>query len=718
MKQPLNVAFVWHMHQPDYRDPSTGQRALPWVRLHATRAYFDMAWMLERHPGVRGTFNFVPVLLDQIAGYVERGERDLYWELTRKPARLLTTAERAFLLRNFFSINRETGIRTRTRYWSLLNKRGLDEPRRDGVELTVEELRDLQVLFNLAWFGFAARREYPLVSELEAKGRDFTEDEKIRLLDLQIAILRRLVPMYRRLEERGQIELTTTPYFHPILPLIIDSDIAARAQPDAPRPPRFAWPEDAREHVRRAVEAHRAAFGKPPEGAWPAEGAVSPEVVPLLAGHGVAWMATDEQQLWRSLPGGARRRADLFRPYRVKVEGAEIGAVFRDTGLSDLIGFTYAQNPPEVAVDDLLSRLAGVHETAAGNDEPPLCAIILDGENPWEAYPNSGEAFLDRLYTTLAQTPWLRTVRVGEHLAAHPPRRTLTRLHSGSWIRGDFHIWIGDEIDNTAWRLLGEARRFFEDHRAGADPEKAAAAYDHLLAAEGSDWFWWYGEPFSSEQDADFDHLFRAHLQAVYELLGAHPPTRLEQPIAPDRPAPLARQPRSFVTPRFDGDSTYFDWVGGGVHDLTGPRASMYRAVRYFGRLRYGFDLDNLYLRLEPLEDGPPDGFDGATVRVHVHGAGDHYAEIPLDRPAEATLWRAGADLRPCEPRRLERVKFRNGVLEVGIPFRWLGLAAGDPASVAVHLVRERVELERYPAATNLHLTVPDERFEDLNWSV
>jgi alpha-amylase/alpha-mannosidase (GH57 family) len=716
---PLHVAFVWHMHQPEYRDPTSRQRMLPWVRLHASRAYFDMAWMLERHPAVRATFNFVPVLLEQIGAYVDRGERDLYWELSRKPARLLSASERAFVVRNFFSINRDTGIRPRPRYWSLFNKRGLDAMRPDAAEtMTVDELRDLQVLFNLAWFGFAARREYPLIAEIEAKGRGYTEDEKKRLLDLQIAIMRRLLPLYGRLIERGQIEVSTTPYYHPILPLIVDSDVASRSAPSSPRPPRFQWPDDAREHVRRAVVAHEQAFASRPVGMWPAEGSVSPEIVPLLAREGLRWMATDEQQLWRSLPGGERRRSDLFRPYRVKVEGAEIDAVFRDTALSDLIGFTYAKNAPEVAVDDLVGRFAAVREGAQANDEPPLLSVILDGENPWEAYPDSGMAFLERLYTVLPQVPWLRTVRLGEHLAANPPKRTLTRLHSGSWIHGDYGIWIGDPVDNVAWRLLGEARRFFEQRRATADPGKVALAYDHILAAEGSDWFWWYGEPFSSEQDADFDHLFRHHLIAVYEALGAQAPSSLHQPLAPERVVPFDKQPRSFVTPRFDGDSTYFDWVGGGVVELSAPRGSMHRAVRYFGRLRYGFDPDRFYLRLEPLDDVSTNGLHAATVRVHLHGGDDFYAEIPLDQPKDGTLWRVGPDLRPVDPRPIDQVKFEHGVLELGIPFHRLALAAGDRATVAVHLLRDRVELERYPAGGNIHLVVPDEHFEELNWSV
>ncbi|MCA9545283.1 MAG: glycoside hydrolase, partial [Myxococcales bacterium] len=468
MPAPIHLAFLWHMHQPSYREPASGAIALPWVRLHATRSYFDMAWLLERHPDIHATFNFVPVLVEQLESYLA-GERDRYFTLTQRPAEALDAAERRFLLKHFFSVAQETEIRPRPRYWSLLSRRDADP---EGARFSAQDLRDLQVLFNLAWFGFAARAEFPELAELEKRGRDFTDADKARILAIQVAIIGRVLPLYRKLAARAQIEITTTPYYHPILPLLIDTEHADRCQPGRARPRRFAWPEDAQAHVTQAVAAHTRVFGAAPAGAWPAEGSVSPEAIGLLAQGGLRWLASDEAQLFGSL-GGAARGA-LYAPYRVHGAGGSVDFVFRDRTLSDLVGFTYARNPPERAVDDLFNRVKAMRGPRA--DAPTLVLVALDGENPWEYYPGSGRAFLEALYARLRTDPEVQAVRVVDHLTAHPPQHTIHHLKTGSWINGDFGIWIGGEMENRAWNLLGDARRAYAQHRdrvPGADQEAA-----------------------------------------------------------------------------------------------------------------------------------------------------------------------------------------------------------------------------------------------------
>lgn len=726
MPRPIHLALVWHMHQPSYRDPANGQLALPWVRLHATRAYFDMVWLLEQHPEIRATFNLVPVLVEQLGAYVD-GERDRYWALSRKPARLLSTAERAFMLRHFFSVPVATDIRPRARYWRLHQRQR--DGQRQPADFSDDDLRDLQVLFNLAWFGFAARAEYPLIDQLEKKGQGFTEDEKRKLLDLQIAVLRRLLPLYRRLLERGQIELTTTPYYHPILPLLVDSDAAARCQPQHPLPPRFAWPADARAQVKSAVAAHRDAFGQAPQGIWPAEGAVSPEVMELFARSGLAWTATDEAQLWKSLPG-QREERDRYRPWRMAVDGGHIDVVFRDRTLSDLIGFTYARNPAAVAVEDLIGRLDAIRARTkkAGDDEPLLVTIALDGENPWEHYPESGRPFLEGLYAALSRRDDIVTVRVGAHLEAHPPRARLETIHSGSWIGGDYHIWIGGAVENRAWTVLGETRQFFARRalEAGAevDDDAVEQARRHLMQAEGSDWFWWYGDHFASQNDEDFDHLFRGHLRAVYALLGGEPPASLDRSLYPGRLRDEAVPPKALISPRFDtATSTYFDWSGAGKLDLAGPAGSMYQAAHYFGRLRYGFDLERFYLRFEPLPEGPPADLRGLTLRVQVRGRDDRVIELPLDDPTAGAVRRQGAtSATPThdQPAGSSPVlgRVHHGVVELGVDFADLDLTAGERAGISAHLMRGRVTLDRFPQHHDLEFTVPDAGFEAQHWTV
>ncbi|HEY6085821.1 MAG TPA: glycoside hydrolase family 57 protein, partial [Nitrospira sp.] len=367
MMKTARVCFVWHMHQPYYTDPVAGSASMPWVRLHATKAYFDMAYLLEKFPSVKATFNFTPSLLLQLLEIGEGSVRDLFWEHAQRPAEDLRPEEKAFLIRHFFSANWSTMVQPFPRYHELLTKRGLDVPGPDleriARQFTAQELLDLQVWFNLAWFGYGAMDRYPRLAALRAKNRGFTEDEKQEVLSLQRRAIQAIVPMYRQLMERGQIELTTTPFYHPILPLIIDTDITHRARPDLPLPPRFRAPEDAEAQLRRAVEFHTATFGQAPLGLWPSEGSVCPELIPMLPPVGLRWLATDEGVLARSFHAAHRawyRNADLYQAYRTGPSDAEVSILFRDREISDAFGFMYHKTTPELAADDVLRRLRQV----------------------------------------------------------------------------------------------------------------------------------------------------------------------------------------------------------------------------------------------------------------------------------------------------------------------------------------------------------------------
>ena len=385
------VAFLWHMHQPYYVDGETMTTPLPWVRLHGIRSYSDMIGTAEAFPEIRQTFNMAPSLVAQVLELVEGRVNDRYLMTTLTPAADLRLEDRVFLLQNFFMAHWDSMIRPASRYWSLLLKRGMAvDPSAWPVvakRFSTQEYLDLQAWFNLAWFGYDARARHPAIDALRAKGERFSEDDKRVIVETQRAVLRTMLPRYRALAEEGRIELTTSPFYHPILPLLIDSDSALRAQPDGRLPQRIAVPEDAREQVTRGIALHQRVFGHRPQGMWPPEGSVSPEVVPLLAAQGIRWVATDEGILAKSLSGGEAATTP-YLPYRVTVEGASLDLVFRDRVLSDLIGFTYANNPPEAAAQDFMGRVAAI---AAQERRPaPLIAVILDGENPWEAYPDGG----------------------------------------------------------------------------------------------------------------------------------------------------------------------------------------------------------------------------------------------------------------------------------------------------------------------------------------
>jgi len=358
---------------------------MPWVRLHATRAYRDLAWIFQDHPQVRMVVNFVPCLLDQLERVVA-GSTDAFRELTRRDPATLTAEERRFLATHFFSCRQETLIDPLPRYAELLQHR-------DAVlSWSHQDLLDLQVHFNLAWLGPAARAEEPLLPALLRQGRNYTIAQRDGLLACQDRVCARILPEWRRLAASGQIELTTTPYYHPILPLLLDSDVARRCQPGAALPPRFSWPEDAREQVDRAVSRHTQLFGQPPRGLWPAEGSVSPEAVHLIHEAGLKWLATDEGILLHSLPPGTVREHVLCRPYRFSETGPLL--LFRDRDLSDRIGFTYARDPASHAVADLLMRLeAAGRASLERRDHPPrgpVLLVALDGENRWEGYHDRG----------------------------------------------------------------------------------------------------------------------------------------------------------------------------------------------------------------------------------------------------------------------------------------------------------------------------------------
>jgi alpha-amylase/alpha-mannosidase (GH57 family) len=728
MKKNVRLALLWHMHQPPYREAETGEYLLPWVRLHATRAYHDMAWVLERHPGVRCTVNFTPVLLEQLEEYVGGAAHDRFEHLTARPPADLAPEERQALLRSFFMVDWERHVQPVPRYWELLQKRGRDIRHADVARLAARfsdaELTDLQALFNLAWMGFGALADDEGLRALVAKGRDYGREDVAYVLAAQRRILAGIVPRWRALADRGQVELSTTPYYHPILPLLCDTDVARRALPAVELPPRFARPDDARWHVREAIASHARRFGAPPAGMWPAEGSVSPEALEVLATEGVRWAASDEGVLLHSLPVTAPRLASLYRPWRVQAGAAgEVAMLFRDRALSDAIGFAYAQVPAAQAVKDLLARVAAVGDAfaAAHQAGPPTVGVFLDGENAWEHYPNSGAEFLDALYGALeAPGGRIETVTMSEATRA-PPGPAIPRIHSGSWIEASYRIWIGHAEDRQAWTALGRARdAVAAAERTGAvDAGRLAKAKRHLYAAEASDWYWWYGEDFTTELAAEFDGLFRGHVIQAALLAGAHPPAEALEPIKRAGPAaatgaeakPL-REPTLLLAPALDGrETTYFEWQGSGLYRPGQHRGSMYGGAQAFRVLHYGFDLETLYLRLDPAESPERSAEVATHVRVGVLAAERQTAvDFPLvpDGAARPGLHEGAA---------LGLAAF-GGIVELAVPFRALGLSPGMKVALYVHALRDGVEVERLPRYGFVSFAVPDADFEQVNWRV
>jgi alpha-amylase/alpha-mannosidase (GH57 family) len=670
--------------------------------------------------------NFTPVLLDQLEDYVAGKARDRFLDLSERPVADLGPDERQAIVRSFFMVDWERHVQPVPRYWDLLQKRGRDVRHADIARLaatfTAAELTDLQLHFNLAWMGFGARADDPGLRELLAKGSGYTREDVGYVLEAQRRILAGILPRWRALADRGQVELSTTPYYHPILPLVCDTDAARRALPSVVLPPRFAHPEDARWHVREAMASHARRFGAPPAGMWPAEGSVSPEAMEVLASEGVHWAASDEGVLLHSLPPEAPRLGSLYRPWRVSGGAAgEVPMLFRDRALSDVIGFTYATVPAKQAVEDFLSHVDAIGQAWRHAKLPGTATVgvFLDGENAWEHYPESGHEFLDRLYGALEERPRVRTVTMSE-ATRDAPGRAIPKIHSGSWIEASYRIWIGHREDRLAWTALGQARDAVATaERAGAvDAATIARARRHLYAAEASDWYWWYGEDFTTQLAAEFDGLFRGHVIRAAMLVGASPPAEALEPIkragedAAGIEAKPLREPTFLLSPQIDGrETTFFEWQGAGLYRPGQHRGSMYGGAQAFHVLHYGFDLEALYLRLDPAESPARTAEVATAVRVIILGERGTTVEFPLaiDGQVHPGL-RGGGEV-------IGRAAFAD-VLELAIPFAALGLAPRMKLAVAVHALRAGVEVERLPRYGFLTLAVPDADFEHVNWRV
>ena len=762
---PLYVAFLWHMHQPLYKDLATSRYAMPWVRLHACKGYFDMVDVLDEFPGIRLTFNLVPSLLVQLDEYASGKASDPFLAHFLKPADSLTEPERRFLLRNFFMANWHTVVRRHGRYWQLLYKRGTNfapGSNIDELKFTTADYRDLQVWHNLAWFGFRARRTYPEIGELIAKGQHFTEEDKQTIRRLQREIAGRIVPLYRAAQERGQIELTTSPFYHPIIPLVMSTDNARRASPDCPLPGgRFTHPEDVRTQIEQALALHRASFGRSPDGLWPPECAVCPEMIPLLEQLGIKWTVSDEEVLETSLATDAgHRSATLYKPYRVEHDGAAVNMLFRDRELTDAIGFHYMAMRASDAADHFFEELRSIREgcaAAGGYANPPVVPIFLDGENAWEAYPNDGEDFLRELYRRLAADDDVRTTTIGDYLAEFPPTDTLGSLHSGSWISHNFRIWIGHPEENEAWEMLGRARDAVERAEPHAGAVRGAQAREvdfnrarqSIHAAEGSDWFWWYGDDFTSDNDAEFDALFRTHLMNAYRFVGAEVPRELGEPIRRYRTAAVSRPPTRFISPVIDGRrSSFYEWEGAGIYEARQPMGAMHQREAIIERILYGFDLETLYLCIAYRNPAELGAFVDEKYRkqflveVELRATQEHrltfvvdldevwrqspYPKIPRDDMITYRLARRTADRNGFDQIAIGDSLRTERVTELAVDFDQLGLAVGDPVELAVTMYplgpgappARAMPVERCPKKGNIHFAVPDEQFELDNWVV
>lgn len=726
--QPVSLAIFWHQHQPYYPDDVSGETLMPWVRLHGTKDYIGMALHIKEVPEFRCTINLVPSLLVQIQRYLGGGS-DQHLDHSRVSADGLSEKESLFLIDNFFMCNEQTMIRPFERYRELYLKRAFG--RETGIHalkrFTPQDLRDLQVWFNMTWFHELLFEQDAELRKFRERGRDYSETDKNWLLARQLEILGQIIPLHRELSEGGQLELTTTPFYHPILPLLWDKRSAREAMPGCPLPKHIdRYPEDAVLQIQRGVKLHTDLFGRPPRGMWPSEGSVSHDIVGPILDAGIEWIATDEEILSRSTDGFVHRDGQghinrpemLYRPWHVEDNGRRLQMIFRDHGLSDLVGFQYQRNDPYWAAEDLLAKVKEIGRVVEGHNEgrPALVPIILDGENCWEYFPDGGVGFLRQLYRKAASDPKVSATTVAHYLDEHPAAHRIGRLFAGSWINKDFYIWIGHQEDRDAWDLLHGAREFLKKADASGrfDKSRIEQAWTELYIAEGSDWYWWFGDDRSCAQDALFDELFRRHLQNIYSLLGEIPPSALLRPVTKVERRLLHTQPQGFLSVKIDGRFSYFEWQQAGHHHAGSHRGTMAMVTEGLIRdLYFGFDQERLLIRCDTADRSLDDLAICDEVRVRFVDPFGLEVRIDLkDSPKlSARIFQDG------KPLMVDGVHAAiDRILEMAIPWRSLNCKIGDPLQFAIELYEGDESIGRTPSEGTIELVIPPADFENRIW--
>ena len=579
---------------------------MPWARLHAVKDYLDMVLVLEKFPKLKLNFNIVPALLDTIIDYSEDGYHDIHSELTAGDTSTLTEEEKAFILNNFFSSKFETMIYRSETYKNLYQKRfSSDIPVLDNF--SEQELSDLMALFNLVWIDPIHYERYPRLKDLWEKQSGYTRDDRVEILRIQKEIVREIIPAYKKYIRQGRIELTTSPYYHAILPILIDVKAAVKSvMTTEGLPASLDMIDDAREQIKTALDRIEEVFGVRPKGMWPPELCLGPKTLNLLAEEGIKWTISDEGVLSNSIgfdfvrdfKGNLNDPYHLLKVYNYKTKDSEIDVIFRDRSIPNLINFEYAGINSDMAAGDLYDKIKVMqNKLLVSPDKTHLLTIASDCENCWENYQNDGRDFLERIYSLICEDETLETVLISDYIANDKHKKGLKKIYSGSWIDKTFQYWIGDPEKNKAWAYLKCAKDAYDKFsKKSKDKQKVELAHRELLIAEGSDWFWWYGEPNNSGQDFVFDYMFRERLKNIYIFLDMDYPEYLDKTIITLMEVPF-RHPKRAISPSVDGLSASADeWYNSGsISMLDGP---VYRENKIVDKINFGCDSENIYFRL------------------------------------------------------------------------------------------------------------------------
>lgn len=608
-EKKLSIAFYWHMHQPVYQLNVDGDYLMPWVRLHAVKDYLDMALILNNFQNLKLNFNLVPILLDSLLDYADKGYHDIHSRFTVSGISELTNDDKQFILNNFFDANYSSMIFPHERYNNLYQKRFANEGA-NIEDFSDQEYADIMAWFNLAWIDPIYADMFPEIKTLLDKRQDFTLADRIQIIEVHRKIIKLIIPTYKDFWDKGKIEITTSPYYHPIIPILLDIESAQENL--SIKDPSLAdlnLKEDAKLQTEFALKRVEEIFGRKPKGIWPSEHCVSPETLELFKKLGVQWTISDEGVLTdsidfefvRDFKGYLEDPYFLMKTYKYKTKSSDIKMVFRDSVLPNLIGFEYANHDPKIAATDLYDRIKVIqNKLQSSPDENHLLTIAMDGENCWEDYTSDGIEFLNTIYSMIEEDESLETVLISDYLETEKHPKELKKIHSGSWINKSFQLWLGEPVKNLAWNYVKQVHNDLSNFiNENPNNENIKLARRELMIAEGSDWFWWYGEPNDSGQDHIFDYLFREHLKNVYKYIGIKAPSYLDSPIISIFTKPF-RYPRKTITPKIDGiDEAGEDndeWLNAGCINV--PEGPILQDNKLFDKICYGSDENNFYLRI------------------------------------------------------------------------------------------------------------------------
>lgn len=690
------------MHQPYYKDDMQNEYKMPWVFLHAIKDYYELPYYLSKFDKVKATFNLVPSLIEQLEEYGKGFVNDIFLSCVQKDVSTLTQNERVFLAKTLFFANPKKMIHPLTRYRELYSKKNrYNEDAAFADELENKEILDLEVLFLLSWCSNALRESSHLVQALIKKERGYSESDKTTLFSELFSFVSTIIPFYKKLQKEGKIEVATTPFYHPILPLLIDKNEAKKADKYAVTPKVFAdFKTDAARHVDMSISKYEDVFGVKPSTFWPAEGSISNAALELLSKSGVKYIGADEDVLFKSLD--SRYRSEIYKRYYVGRED-KIGALFRDKVLSDLIGFTYSGKDAKEAVSDFMGRLKELYDFINFEAVVP---IILDGENAWEYYENNAKDFFELLYSELEKANWCDTLTFSEVFEKDDIESAfIESINPGSWIYGTFSTWMGHEEKNKAWELLSETKNAFEEAKISLSEDSLEKARKELMIAEGSDWFWWYGNDHYTLQADEFDELFRKHLLNIYKIIAKEPPAKLFESINKAKAVKIKQKPKNYITPDIDGKMTdFYEWLGAGSIDLDAEFSAMDSSGFHFEKLFWGFDDKNIYFAISgKFAELIDKGYDLCIELV-----GTQALKIKL--PFVSKTHKMG-----CGESKIEGIieSAVDEVFEISLPKSCLDCVCDTLLQVSFEIKKEGKVIEKAPLYGSLQLEVNEKFLED-----